>query len=66
MKTIIKIDVRAVEIGQTGRIHEKFNTLAFKNMIVGLGAVERHAIFKAGATSALNKDAEFLFCVALT
>lgn len=66
MEAIVKIDIRAVEIGETRGIHEKLNTFAFENMIIRLEAIKRHAILKTRATSALNEDAKFFFRIALT
>lgn len=66
MQTIVKIDSRAVEVSETGGINEKLYALAFKDAIVRLQAIKRHAVLKSRATSALNKHAEFFFCIALT
>lgn len=46
MQTIVKIYISAIEVSETGGIHEKLNAFALENLIVRLREIERHAILK--------------------
>jgi len=65
MKTVVKIDIRAVEISEAGGINQQLNALAFEEVVVRLNPIKRHAVLKTGTTAALDKHAEFFFGITL-